>query len=374
MASCVIQRPNLRILLLSTTNRAVDQALVAVDRELESLGGKFESRRSLLCRLGSHFHSEYYKDREHLIPIQDKELLRQLRQLELAKPGPDGSAEELALWHTKYQQLREKIRAQMATLLSQKSIIAMTILRAASLLSDLSSTGQFDLLIFDEASQISLASCLILLPLANRFLFAGDDRQLSPIVVSNHPKAKLVLGSSPFKYRGFSNNHNENTVMLNEQSRMAPPIGNAISEVFYYGKLRVADDALRQPKWLQERTFRFADIPEDRSITCISVDHQGLWSKKYRGLVRLESATKIAEIVEEAINSKHISPDNLIVLTPFRAQRVLIKNCLYHKGIRSVKISTVHRFQGSEALVVTANLNFCDYWRSKGEHYLGVVS
>jgi hypothetical protein len=23
---------------------------------------------------------------------------------------------------------------------------------------------------------------------------------------------------------------------------------------------------------------------------------------------------------------------------------------------------------------LTANLNFCDYWRSKGEHYLGVVS
>src|SRR5690606_21071872 len=24
--------------------------------------------------------------------------------------------------------------------------------------------------------------------------------------------------------------------------------------------------------------------------------------------------------------------------------------------------------------IVTANLNFCDYWRSKGEHHLGVVS
>lgn len=39
-------------------------------------------------------------------------------------------------------------------------------------------------------------------------------------------------------------------------------------------------------------------------------------------------------------------------MTPYRAQRVLIKHCLYHEGIKGVTVSTVHRSQGSESLVI----------------------
>lgn len=38
LASCVVQKPDLRILLVASTNQAVDQALVAVDKALEQLG------------------------------------------------------------------------------------------------------------------------------------------------------------------------------------------------------------------------------------------------------------------------------------------------------------------------------------------------
>ncbi|OYW37659.1 MAG: hypothetical protein B7Z35_09450 [Hydrogenophilales bacterium 12-61-10] len=52
------------------------------------------------------------------------------------------------------------------------------------------------------------------------------------------------------------------------------------------------------------------------------------------------------------VGAVQVSASDIVVLTPFRAQRVLIKNCLYHQGVKGVKVSTVHRSQGSEAKVV----------------------
>lgn len=57
-------------------------------------------------------------------------------------------------------------------------------------------------------------------------------------------------------------------------------------------------------------------------------------------------------MVAEALSVRQIMPSDIVVLTPFRAQRVLIKNCLYHQSVKGVKVSTVHRSQGSEAKVV----------------------
>jgi hypothetical protein len=50
--------------------------------------------------------------------------------------------------------------------------------------------------------------------------------------------------------------------------------------------------------------------------------------------------------------AKHLKVEDLVVLTPYRSQRVLIKDCLYHRNIKGVNVSTVHRSQGSEARVV----------------------
>lgn len=81
----MVQKPDLRILLVASTNQAVDQALVSVDKALVQLGQKHSRLRHRLCRFGSRFIAEHYTDRDHLIPIQDKELLQALRLLPLVK-------------------------------------------------------------------------------------------------------------------------------------------------------------------------------------------------------------------------------------------------------------------------------------------------
>lgn len=53
-----------------------------------------------------------------------------------------------------------------------------------------------------------------------------------------------------------------------------------------------------------------------------------------------------------ALASGDWQPHELIVLTPFRAQRALIRQRLQARGVDAVKVSTVHRAQGSEAAAV----------------------
>ena len=351
LASCVLQKNGLRILLVGTTNQAVDQALVAVDKALESLGSIARGARERLCRFGSRFLAEHYDGRDHLIPIQDKALLVQMRRLEMNKPDAEAPSEVQAKWLRERQQLKDAIRNQMTRLFKGKSIVAMTASRAAFSLDELSQMERFDLLVFDEASQLGLANALCLLPLANRILFAGDDKQLSPVVVSKAQKAQEALGRSPFKYRGHGTER-ENMVMLDEQSRMAGPICQAVSEAFYLGKLRVAEDTAKDPKWAAWRKFAFSHIEPDTALKTVDITAEGQWSQKYRGLVRLESAEKLADMVEESIRKRQVSVSDVVILTPFRAQRVLIKRCLYHRDIKGVRVSTVHRSQGSEARVV----------------------
>src|SRR5215469_5156494 len=67
MASFLTQFPISRVLLLSTTNVAVDEALVAVDQALQEIPSG-ESLRRLCQRIGSHFVASRYSDRRHLLP------------------------------------------------------------------------------------------------------------------------------------------------------------------------------------------------------------------------------------------------------------------------------------------------------------------
>ena len=79
----------------------------------------------------------------------------------------------------------------------------------------------------------------------------------------------------------------------------------------------------------------------------------GGWVAQERGPVRRESAEAIAALLSDALGSGDWQPDELIVLTPFRAQRALIRQQLRARGLpEAIRVSTVHRAQGSEAPVV----------------------
>ncbi|MEY8875651.1 MAG: DEAD/DEAH box helicase [Leptothrix sp. (in: b-proteobacteria)] len=341
--------PEARVLLLSSTNHAVDQATLAVDKALQK--GRREALRPRVQRLGTRFGAALYAGREHLIPVpsgSSREGMAQLARAEAERP-PTRDLLAFDEWAARVAKLRAALRSESLQVLQQARLVSMTTTRAAYTLKTLRTLPPFDLLVFDEASQVSLAHALALMPLGRARLFAGDPQQLSPVLRSADRGARRWLGRSPFslKPRG-----GPSVALLDEQSRMAAPISELVSHCFYDGALRVAADAQADPAWQTQRALAFDGIATDLHVHLEHLAQDGGWSAAQRGPVRVTSAAHIAARVAAALQAGEVEPQQLIVLTPFRAQRALIRARLAALGVDSVKVSTVHRAQGSEAPVV----------------------
>jgi DNA replication ATP-dependent helicase Dna2 len=340
MASYLRQRPQARILLLSTTNWAVDIALLSVDRSLEELEqtdpAAHESRQRCK-RIGTHFIAANYKGREHLLPVVDSDLVRRIAELEAEMPDRSNAA-AYASWKDKISALR----AQIPKPVDQAQVAAMTTTGAAFSYRSLQARKPFDLILFDESSQVSLPHALALAPLGRRVIFAGDHKQLAPIVRSAHPDAKKWLGVSMFKYM-----NPQNRCFLNEQSRMAKEICDIVSCVFYEGGLMVAENCAADAEWRAERRVHFVHgIGTDR-VHVEKCSAEGDFKQtKYGKGTRYKSAEYIGQIVPSLTGQ--VGEENVLVLTPYRAQRGLIKTFLRNAGQTKVLVSTVHRAQGSE--------------------------
>ncbi len=353
LAEYIERFPTHRVLLLSTTNQAVDVATIAVDKALQK--GRRESLRLSVQRLGTRFDASAYVGREHLIPAADSELIGRLARAEAARPS-SRDATAMKVWADRVAELRDELKASSLEVLRKCRLATMTTTRAVFTLKTLRDLGHeaseppFDLVVFDEASQVSLAHTLALMPLGLRRLFAGDPQQLSPVLRSADPLARKWLGRSAFSEmprKGLS------VALLDEQSRMAKPINDLVSDLFYDGALRVASDAEESQSWVQTRRRRLGDIDEHTHLSIQAMETNGSWSASERGPVRRESAEAIADLVVKALSNGDWTAEELIVLTPFRAQRARIRSSLAAAGIgESVKVSTVHRAQGSEAAVV----------------------
>jgi hypothetical protein len=76
----------------------------------------------------------------------------------------------------------------------------------------------------------------------------------------------------------------------------------------------------------------------------------GYFAQTYDGFCRHESAEKVTELVKALLKLGN-KKDDIQVLTPFRAQRKIIRKMLKDAGCR-ITVSTVHRAQGTEKKII----------------------
>lgn len=344
-AQYLLQHPRSRILLLSTTNPAVDEALAAVDDALSvarDAGKANEHSLDWCVRIGSRFIASKYAKRRHLLADPDENDVMALVQLEAQRPEKSDTAAYVA-WFEACETIRARLRRRTTELVEASRLAAMTTTLAAFQFDQVSSFAPFDLIVFDEASQVGLASAFALAPLGKQSVFAGDPRQLSPIVQSTKPEALEWLGRSSFE---LMDSQHASTCMLDEQSRMAPDICKVVSGAFYKGALRVAEDALRDPSWRKARhPPPLTNPPREVVLQPVGTEAHS-FSPRYNGPIRMESAVATAVLVRAVLRT--ISVGDLLVVTPFHSQRAMIREQLARIDVRGVTISTVHRAQGSE--------------------------
>ena len=316
VATFLSANPLGRILLVASTNQAVDHLMLATDRALAELGHGVEnpsSPRKACRRLGRQADRRRYRNCTHLLPT--------------TKDGRES-------------------RAQVLHTLTHARVIGLTATRALLETPTLRAVPAFDLLVVDEASQVPLALAFALLPLAKRGIYAGDPAQLAPVYSARTPSAQKWLGRSLFELRTHLAPPSA-TVLLGEQARMAPDICAIVGRLFYEGRLTVCPRAAADPAWREKRGQAAGGRPP---FDIVSVPEPGRYSRSRGGPVREASSSLIVEQVREALN--HVPPGEVLILTPFLAQMRLILEQLRAAGLPRVSVSTVHRAQGGERLVV----------------------
>ncbi len=207
---------------------------------------------------------------------------------------------------------------------------------------------EFDTVIFDEASQITLPLAVMAMRKARRFVFVGDHKQLPPVVLS----ASVLKDCSVFSR--LIANSGDVSVMLNMTYRMCSALSEWPSRQYYEGELQSAGDNAKRRFALAEHPKRYCQALSGENpfvyIPSPSVDTRS---------VSPAEASLVVGIIEAAIEAG-LSCDEVGVVTPFRKHARALKSRLAaSKTIFSSKkivTDTVERMQGQERELIIVSL------------------
>lgn len=207
----------------------------------------------------------------------------------------------------------------------------------------------WDVIIIDEAGQLSIPLAIAAMVKGSKFIFIGDHKQLPPIIAENH--TDLVFQKSIFEHL----HQFDAGIMLDITYRMNKWINEFPSKQFYKGKLTPDKN---NETWLIDTPYEF-----DKHEEILSAEKPEVLYCHYHESNESRSeyeAEIIADFIEEYLEQE-IDPENIAILTPFRAQVRQIKKVLarlsdYSEYKEKLFIDTVERIQGQERDIVIFSL------------------
>ena len=301
-----LAREGKRALAVSVTNTAVDNI---VERLLD-LGHRFEIR-----------FGNWFKIRE--------------RAMEVALINLVTNEEDRALAAV------EKMRTAAAVL---------TTCSSASL--DLVKAGRFDVVLFEESSQIRMQDAFSALVQADKAVVIGDDKQLPPVSHMNRRVSSLLeVALDTLNRHGRSQDLVAN---LRVQYRMQRQICDLINDVFYDGSLLSSPIIAARPQIppLNQGTgIPHLDKTLDPTVPIAVVDVESV--EERRGYSILNQANlKVDSLLVASLSSAGLVSGQIGVITPYKEQQRLLSATLSD----SVDVGTVDSFQGQERDVVILDL------------------
>lgn len=210
--------------------------------------------------------------------------------------------------------------------------------------------SEFDVVLVDEASQVTVPQACMAMMSADRWVFFGDHRQLPPVMRTRSgpdlPKASIF---GRLAGRGYS-------TMLTETWRLGPVLSEWPSRHFYGGALEPRTDAGHERLVLERAPERFAEVL-DPEHPRVYLRLAGVGSRRRND----EEAEVVADIAAEALRCG-IPAREIAVITPFRAQANAIRAALRARcdAPRDLVVDTVERMQGQERDLVLVSLTTSD--------------
>jgi uncharacterized protein len=204
-------------------------------------------------------------------------------------------------------------------------------------------TGAVDVLVIDEAGQLSLANAVAVSGAARNLVLLGDPQQLDQPLQGTHPPgaAASALGHV---LAGESTMPPELGLFQERTRRLHPDLCRFTSEAFYQGRLT-------SEEWLERQGLAGPGRLTGTGVRFVSVAHEGNRNESP------EEATVVAELIRELVDGgatwtdsggqRHdMTWDDVLIVAPYNAQVAEIARVL-----PAARVGTVDKFQGQEAPV-----------------------
>ncbi len=205
--------------------------------------------------------------------------------------------------------------------------------------------GKFDYLFIDEAGQVSLADALAVSLAARNIVLLGDPLQLAQVSQGTHP---IGAGVSILEHLLGDRQTvaPDRGIFLEISHRMHPEICKFISQSMYEGRLHAGKD----------NGLQRVDSPglSGSGMQFIAIDHEGNSRESREEAERIVAEIRLllqGTLTDAKGQRRALTPADVIVVTPYNAQRRLIAKLLRDEGV-DVRVGTVDKFQGQEACVV----------------------
>jgi hypothetical protein len=247
-----------------------------------------------------------------------------------------------ALYQSKIHATAMKLAGKEQSVMDNARVVLATMTNMY--ISKLLMAQQFDVVIVEEAGMAVLPTLFYCAGLAAKKIIAvGDPRQLPPIVVARDRYAQQAMGRNIFDVTVPEPDLSKVVVMLDTQYRMHPAIGSLVSELFYGGRL-VSDQSTAS-----RNAIAAAHPYPGQALVVVDTEgatqcckSEGSYSRSNR--MTAELCVRLAqEAVRDGVQS-------IAIITPYAQQSRLISGLLAESGIPigMVECRTVHRFQGNE--------------------------
>jgi len=203
-----------------------------------------------------------------------------------------------------------------------------------------------DVLVVDEAGQMSLANVFACAPAGKNLVLLGDPQQLEQPQKGSHPEGSDVSALAHL-LQGVPILDAAQGIFLEETWRMHPAICQFTSETFYAGQLKSRSELSQQ---VVEAPVPFSGA----GMWFVPVTHEG--NQSYS----VEEIEQVAEIVRILTRGSWIDPrgdvrpitqNDVLVVAPYNDQ----VNRLQAR-LPGARVGTVDKFQGQEAAVVIYSL------------------
>ncbi len=204
-----------------------------------------------------------------------------------------------------------------------------------------------DLLVIEEAGQFCLANTIAVARAAANLMLLGDPQQLPQVCQGRHPEPvdASALGWLVEQHRTLAE---QRGYFLDLSYRMHPAVCRPVSRLCYEGRLR-SDEQITGARCLEGHP---------PGVRMLIVDHDGNATSSPE-----EAVTIVAEIQRllgakwtDEEGSRRLRPDDVLVVAPYNAQVLMLREHLDAAGLSDVDVGTVDKFQGRQAPVVFVSM------------------